>query len=107
MYGVPYLNHSILNLFMFIQHLANDHSAPSSIRNYFSGACNWVLLHGGNDSAFSSYEISAMFKGDTKNADHAPSGAFPLIPPLMYSHVVQIFSLILLHLFPSLLNLLF
>lgn len=96
LYNVPYLNPSPINLCMFLQFMANEHSSISSIKNYFSGACTWVMEHRGNIQSFISPEISVMYKGLLKKLAHKTVRA----APLSYDHIVTIVKFI--DSFPSL-----
>lgn len=63
---------------MFVRWLANNLSSPSSIKNYLSGAKNWVLEHRGCINSFSSYEVGKMIKSVTKHSEHIVKRAAPL-----------------------------
>lgn len=71
---------------MFVQWLSNTHSSPSTIKNYLSGAKNWVLEHCGSISGFTSYEVGQMLKSVSKHTQHVVRRAVPLFP----SHLVMI-----------------
>lgn len=77
-YRVPYLAPSTTHACMYAQLLANRHAAPTSIKNYLSGAKTWVLEHGGCIDAFMSHQLGQLVKGFTKNSSHIPSRAAPL-----------------------------
>lgn len=79
-YNVPYLAPSVTNSCMFAQHLANIHAAPTSIKNYISGAKTWISHHSGTTEAFLSPQFNQLVKGLTKNSGHVPSRAAPLAP---------------------------
>lgn len=63
---------------MYVQHLANTLSEPSSIKNYMSGAKIWVLEHFGNIASFTAYEIGMMVKAVIKKSNHIPRRALAL-----------------------------
>lgn len=71
---------------MYVRYLANIHSAPSSVRNYLSGAKIWVAEHLGNVTSFFASEVDTMIKSVIKNSDHIMVRAFPL----SLSHVKDI-----------------
>lgn len=80
MYNFQYLNPSINQLAMYCQFLGNTFPAPSTIRNYVSGARSWVYLHGGNVSPFLAPEMATMAKAIKEKSLHVPSPALPLTP---------------------------
>lgn len=65
---------------MYVQWLANNLSAPSSIKNYLSGAKSWVLEHQGSIVSFLSSELGQMVKSITKHSTHIVHRAAPLFP---------------------------
>lgn len=65
---------------MYVQWLSNVHSSPSTIKNYLSGAKNWVLEHNGSISSFLSYEVGQMQKSVSKHSQHVIKRAAPLFP---------------------------
>lgn len=73
---------------MYVQWLANNHSSPSSIKNYLSGAKSWVSEHKGCIDSFLSHEVAQMFKSVNKHSQHVVRRAAPLFPP----HLVTISS---------------
>lgn len=79
-YSVDYLNPSRLDLAMYVKYLANTHRAPSSVKNYISGARHWVNFHKGCDTSFTSQEVAAVLKSVVDNSIHVPSQAYPLSP---------------------------
>lgn len=79
-YKVPYLHPSVTQTCMYAQHLANKHSAPSSIRNYLSGAKTWISEHAGYIHPFVSPQLGLLVKGFVKNSTHIPDRAAPLLP---------------------------
>lgn len=80
LYKVPVLAPSVTQVCMFAQLLANKHAAPTSIKNYLSGAKTWVTEHGGVTDAFSSFQLGQLVKGFVKNSTHIPAQAAPLGP---------------------------
>lgn len=87
-YRVDYLAPSILDVSMYTQWLANSHSSPSSVKNYLSGAKNWVLEHRGCIDSFISYSVAQMIKSVTKHSQHVVKRAAPLFP----NHLLTICS---------------
>lgn len=83
LYSFPYLRPSINQLAMFYQFLANTFPAPSTVRNYFSGARSWVYLHGGDTAPFVAQEMSTMAKAIKDNSTHVVAQA----PPILPSHI--------------------
>lgn len=79
-YSFPYLQPSINQLAMYSQFLANTFPAPSTIKNYISGARTWVQLHDGNIAAFLAPEMATMVKSIKDNSTHVVSQAQPLTP---------------------------
>lgn len=79
-YNVPYLAPDITQACMFAQSLVNQHTAPSTIKNYISGARTWIQEHRGNNSAFFSPQFTQLLKGFVKNSNHVPKQATPLAP---------------------------
>lgn len=73
---------------MFGQFLANKHAAPTSIKNYISGARTWIEEHRGDNRAFHSHQFSQILKGFVKNSTHIPRQA----PPLTVRHIKLICS---------------
>lgn len=65
---------------MYSQFLANTFPAPTTIRNYISGAKSWVLLHEGDLSAFLAPELATMAKAIKEKSLHVASPAPPLTP---------------------------
>lgn len=78
LYRVPYLSPSVTHVCMYAQRLANKHAAPTSVKNYLSGAKTWVTEHSGAFQAFESPELARLVKGFVKNSSHVPVRAFPL-----------------------------
>ena len=79
-YGVDVLFPSIPDAANYNQFLANSLSAPGSRRNYISGAKKWILARGGDDSALSSPEANAVYKGGLVTRPHTPNPAPALTP---------------------------
>lgn len=65
---------------MYVQWLSNSHSSPATIKNYLSGAKNWVLEHKGSISSFLSHEVGKMLKSVTKHSQHIVRRAAPIFP---------------------------
>lgn len=74
------LRPSSTDLCMYIQFLKNSKLAPTSIKNYLSGAKTWLAEHGGTLEAFISFEYQQMYGGITKRSQHVPRRAAPLSP---------------------------
>lgn len=85
-YNVPCLQPSITAVCMFAQYLGNAFQAIPSVKNYLSGARNWVLEHGGDPSPFSCIQLDHMIKSLGKDSTHIVKRAFPLTP----THVTAI-----------------
>lgn len=86
LYRVNYLNPTVLNVCMYCQYLANNHSAIPSLKNYISGAKTWVLEHMGNISSFMSTEVPMMIKSFSKK----PAKPTKRAAPLSKQDIVQI-----------------
>lgn len=80
-YQVPILNPSVTQLCMYAQLLANSFSAPSTLKNYISGAKTWIVEHGGVVTPFSAPEFNQLVKGFQKKSQHVPVRAQPLLWP--------------------------
>lgn len=63
---------------MYIQFLANRNHAPTSLKNYLSGARSWVYEHYGTTEAFNSPEAARMIKTVIKKSNHVVKRALPL-----------------------------
>lgn len=63
---------------MYVQYLKNSFPAPTTVKNYLSGAKTWITEHGGNPSFFSSIEYHQLSTGLTKRYQHVPQRATPL-----------------------------
>lgn len=79
-YRFNYLFPDVANIAMYSQFLANSYTSPSSIRNYLSGAKNWVRLHMGDIQPFLAYELGTLVKSYTAKSQHIPDKAAPLLP---------------------------
>lgn len=79
-YRVPYLAPDLTQACMFAQALVNNHAAPTTIKNYISGARSWIQEHGGDNSAFHAPQFTRLLKGFVKNSTHVPEQAPPLLP---------------------------
>lgn len=86
-FNVSYLCPTILNICMYVQWLANSHSSPSTVKNYLSGAKNWVLEHRGCILSFLSQEVGKMVKSVVKHSSHVVRRAAPL-----FNHHLEIIS---------------
>lgn len=82
------LNPSSPELCMYIQYLKNSFAAPTTVKNYLSGARTWMAEHGGDLSPFSSPEYRQLTTGLTKRSHHVPSRA----APLGWEHIRRIVS---------------
>lgn len=80
LYKVDYLRPSPVSAAMYIQHLANSHTSPASIRNYLSGARHWISSHLGDPSAFNSFPAHEVLAKVTRESTHVPHQAAPLTP---------------------------
>lgn len=77
-YGFHPLNPSGRQLCLYIQFLTNSFKAPTSVKNYLSGARTWIAQHGGALAAFATSEYLQMGFGITKRSSHTPKRAAPL-----------------------------
>lgn len=84
LYNFDYLSPTITNIAMYSRFLANSYTSPNtsntSIKNYMSGAKNWVNHHIGDTQAFISHEINTLVKSYVSKYSHVPSKAVPLTP---------------------------
>lgn len=80
LYDVDYLAPTVSDLVLYTRFMANSYTAPSSSKNYLSGAKYWVTTHGGDASAFASVEVGEMMKAITLQSDHIPHQAPPILP---------------------------
>lgn len=71
---------SIAQLAMFTQFLCNSFPAPSTMKNYLSGAKTWVYEHGGIITSFLANEVSLLSKTLAAESQHVISQAPPLTP---------------------------
>lgn len=78
LYSFNPLNPTSLNEAMYVQYLANTYSAINTVKNYLSGARYWVRFHRGDDSSFTSNEVSSVLTYNTKKLTHVQSQAYPL-----------------------------
>lgn len=79
-YGFAPLFPSSTDLCMYLQFLKNSYSAPTTIKNYLSGARTWLAEHGGDTSSFLSFEYHQLVSSLTKRSHHVPQRAAPLTP---------------------------
>lgn len=86
LYQVPVLHPSVTQVCMFIQFLTNSFTAPTTVRNYLSGAKTWIIEHGGDDSPFSSLISQQLSRRLSKTSSHVPTRA----EPLLWHHVKYI-----------------
>lgn len=77
-YKIQPLAPTSTDLCMYLQFLKNSYSAPTTIKNYLSGARTWLAEHGGNLAAFSSFEYHQLFSSLSKRSLHIPRRAAPL-----------------------------
>lgn len=77
-YDVPYLTPDTTQICMFAQYLANRYPSISTVKNYISGAKNWVLEHNGDITSFFSHELQVMLKSISKKSTHVVKRATPL-----------------------------
>lgn len=73
---------------MYVQYLKNSGFAPTTLKNYISGARTWLLEHGGDVSPFASHTFGQLVKATTKKIPHAPARAVPLT----WSHIKAIIN---------------
>lgn len=85
-YGVNPLRPSRTDLCMYLQFLVNSHSAPTTVKNYLSGARSWMAEHGGDISPFSSFGYLQLYSGISKRSSHVPKRA----EPLTWTHIKMI-----------------
>lgn len=89
-YDVPILHPSVTQVCMYIQFLVNSFTAPTTVKNYLSGARSWIVEHGGDTSAFNSQVTAQLSKGVTKRSQHVPNRA----EPLSWEHIRHIIDFI-------------
>lgn len=77
---MDYLSTGITDVAMLAQFLENRFSAPTTIKNYLSGAKSWVSHHCGDVSAFSAQEPSDVLKHITAASNHVTMQALSLSP---------------------------
>lgn len=80
MYKVPFLAPSVTQACMYLQLLANKHAAPTTIKNYISGARTWIQEHAGYVDSFLSPQFTQLLKGLVKKSTHVPRQAPALSP---------------------------
>lgn len=79
-YRFHHLQPTVTNVCMYAQFLANKHAAPTSVRNYLSGAKTWVVEHQVYHQLFLAPQLASLVKGFVKNSTHVPARAEPLLP---------------------------
>lgn len=65
---------------MYTRFLGNSFTAPSTIKNYLSGAKTWVEHHLGDVGAFSASQPADVLKRVSVSLNHVTSRAYPLSP---------------------------
>ena len=78
-YDFPILSPSTVHILVYTQHLSNSFKNVTSIKNYLSGAKNFILQAGGDPTPFHSPQLTNMLRGVTRLSLHVPSQA-PAIP---------------------------
>lgn len=68
------------DLCMYTQFLKNSFAAPTTVKNYLSGAKTWLSEHGGDASPYLSFEYHQLSTGVSKRSQHVPLRAAPLTP---------------------------
>lgn len=89
-YHVPLLHPSVTQACMYLQFLSNSFAAPTTVKNYVSGARTWIVEHGGNVDAFASQVFLQLSRGTSKRSQHVPNRA----EPLLWEHVRHIIDFI-------------
>lgn len=79
-YGLDYMRPTVAALAMYTQFLANSYPSPATVKNYMSGAKNWLLLYGGFTYSFQAYELGMMSKAVAEKSNHVPAQAPPITP---------------------------
>lgn len=79
-YNFDWMNPTLTQLAMFTQFLGNSFASPASVKNYFSGAKNWLYLHRGSTRFFQGQELAMMSKALAEKSIHVPAPASPLTP---------------------------
>lgn len=87
-YGLDPLNPLSSQLCMYAQFLKNSYAAPTTVKNYLSGARTWLAEHAGDLSSFFSIEYRQLVNGLTKKSSHVPTRA----APLTWNHIRTIVS---------------
>lgn len=77
-YGFDPLLPDSTDLCMYVQFLRNSYPAPTTVKNYLSGAKTWISEHGGRTLPFTSFEYNQLATGVSKRSTHVPSRAAPL-----------------------------
>lgn len=77
-YGVQFLNPTVIDILMFIQFLKNSFASQVSVKNYVSGARTWIAQHKGSVHSFESNEVKQMFAGLDSVSTHVITPAYPL-----------------------------
>lgn len=77
-YKIRFLHPSILDIAMYTRFLGNSFSAPTTIKNYLSGARSWISHHLGDTSAFNASEPSDVFKKVASSLNHVTVRAYAL-----------------------------
>lgn len=78
MYQFDPLKPTSSQLCMYLQYLRNSFAAPTTVKNYLSGARTWMGEHGGDVSPFSTLEYHQLSSGLTKRSSHLTKRAAPL-----------------------------
>lgn len=79
-YQFNFLRPLVVHAVMYVKFLGNSFTSPASIKNYIAGAKGWIAHHLGDNSAFMSPEVIGVFKTVSKDLNHSPSPAPPLLP---------------------------
>lgn len=87
-YNFEPLSPTSSNLCMYVQYLKNSFAAPTTVKNYLSGARTWIGEHGGNQTPFLALEYHQLTSGLTKRSQHVPQRA----APLNWEHIQTIVS---------------
>lgn len=65
---------------MYTRFLGNSFSSPATIKNYLSGAKNWIEHHLGNTHSFAAGAVNDVLKKVSTSLNHVPTRAYPLTP---------------------------
>lgn len=79
-YRINFLRPTVLDVAMYTRFLGNSFTAPTTIRNYLSGARSWTQHHLGDTAAFSAQEPSDVYKKVASSLNHTTTRAYPLSP---------------------------